>query len=257
MNIKVFYSWQSDCPEELCHYFIRDASNLALKNIGLECEVEESPRLDHDTKNESGMPEIAATIFTKIQDASFFLADLTYVSQTEAGKKSPNPNVLVELGFAAKALGWERIICVMNEKFGERSDQIFNVRHRRFPIGYTLSNRNDRKKEIGTLSGSIKNAIKALLWVENNKVEEVFYQFDMYCITFIHQYHKDKAIYVSATNQITIGAPVGTLDTSGFNNAVDKLLGFRIIECRVENGTNKFIYVWTYFGKLVIRKMFA
>ena len=171
MDIKVFYSWQSDRPEDLWHYFIRDASNLALKNIGLECEVEESPRLDHDTKNGSGMPEIAATIFTKILDASFFLADLTYISQTDSGKKLPNPNVLVELGFAAKALGWERIICVMNEEFGERADQIFNVRHRRFPIGYTLSSSNDRKREIAPLSASIKKAIKALLWVENNKVE--------------------------------------------------------------------------------------
>ena len=85
----------------------------------------------------------------------------------------------------------------------------------------------------------------------------MFSQFDIYCITFIHQYHKDEVIYARSTNQITIGAPAGTLDTSGFNNAVDKLLGFRIIECRVESGSNKFIYVWTYFGKLVIKKMFT
>jgi len=87
MDISIFYSWQSDRPEDFCHYFIRDAANQALKDIGASNEVELLPRLDHDTKGQAGMPEIADTILRKIQGAGFFLADMTFIAATIVGKE--------------------------------------------------------------------------------------------------------------------------------------------------------------------------
>lgn len=36
-----------------------------------------------------------------------------------AGCKTPNPNVMIELGYAIKSLGWDRIILLYDKDFGE------------------------------------------------------------------------------------------------------------------------------------------
>jgi hypothetical protein len=67
-----------------------------------DAAVEDSPRLDHDTKDVPGTPEIAGTIFKKIQESGAFIADLTFIGATDLRggdrKLLPNPNVLLELG---------------------------------------------------------------------------------------------------------------------------------------------------------------
>lgn len=255
MDVSIFYSWQSDRPEDLCHYFIRDATNQALKGIGASNEVELLPRLDHDTKGEAGMPEIADTILRKIQNAGFFLADMTFVATADNSKRIPNPNVLLELGFAARAIGWERIICVMNEEYGERENQIFNVRHRRLPIGYRLNDRAQRAKVLPELAGKIKNALESLLWVEHDGVSDTIARLDLYCLTFLRQYADQNQITPPPTSQFTLGAPAGTLDTAGFNRAVNRLLDLGVIRCVIDPATREFVYQWTYLALLVLRQL--
>lgn len=255
MDVNVFYSWQSDRPEDLCHYLIRDAANQALKDFGATNEVQLLPRLDHDTKGEAGMPEIADTILRKIERAGFFLADMTFVAATENGKQLPNPNVLLELGFAARAIGWERIICVMNEEYGVRDNQIFNVRHRRLPITYSLNDCKQRKRVLPELAGKIKNAISSLFWVEHNGVAEAISKLDLYCFTFLRQHAGNDKIIPPPTNIVSIGAPRGTLDTAGFNHAVNRLLDLGIIRCVVDATTGNFVYEWTYLALLLLRKL--
>jgi len=255
MNVSVFYSWQSDRPEDLCHYLIRDAANRALKDIGAANEVEVVPRLDHDTKGEAGMPEIADTILRKIQQAGFFLADVTFVGETEKQKLIPNPNVLLELGFAARAIGWKRIICVMNEKYGEREKQIFNIRHRRLPIAYALNNREHRSTVRSELAGKIKNAIESLFWVEHNAIADTVSKLDMYCLTFLRQHADKNTIEPPPMNQVTLGAPAGTLDTAGFNNAVNRLLDLGVIRCGIDGTSGRFVYEWTYLAILLLRSL--
>lgn len=255
MDISIFYSWQSDRPEDFCHYLIRDAANQALKDIGASNEVELLPRLDHDTKGEAGMPEIADTILRKIQSAGFFLADMTFVATTDDAKQIPNPNVLLELGFAARAVGWERIICVMNEEYGERERQIFNVRHRRLPIGYKLNDRAQRNKVLPELAGKIKNALSSLFWVEHNGVADTVSKLDVYCLTFLKQYADNNEIAPPRTNQVTFGAPAGTLDTSGFNRAVSRLLDLGVIRCAFDPTAGRLVYRWTYLALLVLRQL--
>ncbi|WP_310031070.1 hypothetical protein [Paraburkholderia graminis] len=94
--------------------------------------------LDRDTKNEPGSPPVAATIFTKIDAAAVFVPDFTFVGLRTDGRSTPNPNVLVEYGWALKALGYRRIVPIMNTAYGGSLaiDLPFDLRHHRHPITY-------------------------------------------------------------------------------------------------------------------------
>jgi hypothetical protein len=73
MDFSLFFAWQSDSPLDDNKHLIRDAAKEAVKRISADADVEESPRLDHDTKALSGTPEVASSIFTKIELARMFL----------------------------------------------------------------------------------------------------------------------------------------------------------------------------------------
>lgn len=61
--------------------------------------------IDRDTQGLAGAPDIGDSIYDKIDSADIFIADVTIINQDYAGRKTPNPNVLIELGYAIKALG--------------------------------------------------------------------------------------------------------------------------------------------------------
>lgn len=146
----IFYSWQSDTDVKLNRYFIQDALKKAIKQIGKSLDCEEAPRLDQDTNNVPGSPEITNTILNKIDQCSVFVADLSFIARTKRKKNLPNPNVLLELGYAFKAVSASRIITVMNEAFGSANDGLpFDLAHRRWPISYNLTSdaSDDIKKE--------------------------------------------------------------------------------------------------------------
>jgi hypothetical protein len=88
-------------------------------------------RIDRDTADVGGSPAIAETILKKIAGAEIFVPDVSIVAHTAAGKACPNPNVLLELGYAVSELGWDRIIMVMNTAFGPVTDLPFDLRGRR------------------------------------------------------------------------------------------------------------------------------
>ena len=145
----LFYAWQSDSPGSITRTFIRDAAAGAVKTLVADGRIVDAPRLDSDTQGTSGTPEIAGTIFAKIKQAAIFLGDVTLVGQVGDGKKTPNPNVLTELGFAAGTLGWDRVILVMNTHFGPPEELPFDLKNRRFPITYQLSP-GEQKAEVRT-----------------------------------------------------------------------------------------------------------
>ena len=171
MEITVFYAWQSDRDKKVNRYFIQEAAEKALKRITDDASIDFSLKLDHDTKDVPGMPEITTTILKKIEESHIFLADLTFVAIREAeeprgkSKYVPNPNVLFELGYAFKSLGSERIICVMNTGYGDAELQIFDLAHRRWPIRYELTpedqaNKADVRKSLGA---EIESAVRSIL----------------------------------------------------------------------------------------------
>jgi hypothetical protein len=144
MNNTIFYSWQSDINSDINKIFIENAIKDAIKIIGQDLEIEEAVRnqldLDKDTQGEPGIPPVVDIIFKKISDCTVFIPDLTFVgntfsSESEKQRLIPNPNVLIEYGWALKSIGHQRIVPVMNTAFGEPDDSNmpFDMRHLRWP----------------------------------------------------------------------------------------------------------------------------
>lgn len=183
----IFYSWQADHPSKNCRNFLRSALEEAIRAINSDAGVENASRdsdgsvddllLDSDTSGVPGSPPIAETIFRKIDEASAFLADLTFVGQRIDGRPTPNPNVLLEYGYALKSRSYSRVIAVMNEAYGNptRENLPFDLGHMRRPITYNLpedANDVQRKAEKKKLITSLKVAITAILQNEPSKRED-------------------------------------------------------------------------------------
>lgn len=132
--MKVFYSWQSDLPSKTNRGLIEDALQRAAKRTYEDQSVEIYPVIDRDTKGVPGAPDIAATILRKIDECSVFVADVSIVSGSSTGRPCPNPNVLIELGYALKTLGPERVILVLNKTSGRVEDLPFDLHGKRVTI---------------------------------------------------------------------------------------------------------------------------
>lgn len=171
---RVFFSWQSDTDLKNGRTLIREALKQACEKIRTDTNVDEAARdlsVDSDTKGVPGQPPIVDTIFKKIDTASVYVADFTLVGKRLNGRLMPNPNVLIEYGWALRALGFERIICVMNVAYGKPSDENlpFNLKHVRWPWGFNLPDGADKaereiekQKLISFFETSIKDCLKAL-----------------------------------------------------------------------------------------------
>lgn len=140
MGNQIFFAWQSDIDEAINRSLIWQSINLVCKKLSEEHPPEQSPRPERDTQGISGSPNIAQTIFNKIDQCSVLIADVTFVGKTSNNKHIPNPNVLLELGYAAKTIGWERTILVLNKAYGDAEELPFDFRQHRWPIKYEILN---------------------------------------------------------------------------------------------------------------------
>ncbi len=173
MAIKIFYSWQSDLPNRLNRTFIEKALEKAIKRLGQDIEIQEALRdegmeLDKDTKGVPGTPAIAEEIFNKISNCGVFIPDLTFVGKSINNRLLPNPNVLIEYGWALKALSNYRILMVFNSAFGEPTvtNMPFDMRHLRNPITYRLNeaaNDEERAKVKENLANDLFVALKTIV----------------------------------------------------------------------------------------------
>lgn len=168
MALSVFYSWQSDSAPKTNRYFIRDCLEKAARSIGSDDQVFDSIRIDYDTKDVPGTPDIFNSILEKIDASDVFVADLSISARTSESRLSPNPNVLIELGYAIRAIGGRRIICIMNESLGSPENLPFDLAHKKWPIRYTLasSDLSDQahcKLVAKQLTGELKLALRSVL----------------------------------------------------------------------------------------------
>lgn len=149
--MKIFWSWQSDTPGKTGRHFVREALAEAIERLKGPQDVEEpverdlrdAIHLDHDRKGVSGTPELARTIFGKIDRSAVFVADVTTVGQQIRPdgevRKFINSNVAIEYGYAVKVLGDEFILLVQNTYYGDREDLPFDLKHKAGPIQYRLA----------------------------------------------------------------------------------------------------------------------
>jgi hypothetical protein len=158
----VFYSWQSDLPNSCNRGFIQRALENAAAAIGADDTVEVEPVVDRDTQGVPGAPDIASTIFAKITAADVFVADIS-ITGNAGTRPTPNPNVLIELGYAFKAIGHERVILVLNRAFGRIEELPFDLRMRRV-LAYDMpAEAEQRAPERSILEKQLDLAIRAAL----------------------------------------------------------------------------------------------
>lgn len=166
-EIKVFYSWQSDLPNSTTRGLIQSSIEAAVRNMRDTVEV----TADRDTQGVYGSPDIVETIFSKIDDCDIFVADVSAVTTyhvmdsegqpTDRIKATPNPNVLVELGYAVRVLGWENVICIMNDDYSNGGELPFDIEHHRL-TKYSLNQHNKsevRRQLRDIISSTILNVL--------------------------------------------------------------------------------------------------
>ncbi len=179
-RLTVFYSWQSDTPSNLNRNFIEKALHEALKRLHSDATLENALRdatveLERDTKGVAGSPPIVETILGKIEECAVFVADFTFVGESKAGlvnppeklRQFPNPNVLIEYGYALRHHSHVALVGIVNTAFGRPDAESlpFDLRHHRWPITYHLSDSSaaDRKNQFEKLVETLVEAVGMIL----------------------------------------------------------------------------------------------
>ena len=147
----VFYSWQSDLRET--RNVIEAALEKAIRSLNRDLPAENALELDQDTRGVAGWPEITSALFDKIDQCEVFVADITPINGPNSDFRiTPNPNVLLELGYAlGTGFGRTRIICVINAHYladGDLRELPFDLRGSR-PVQFTLQDPTQRGAESG------------------------------------------------------------------------------------------------------------
>ena len=258
MDYTVFYSWQYDLPKKHNRTFIHDAIAMALSRIGQDAELEDAPRIDHDTEGLPGAPEIASTILRKIESCGVFIADVSFIgksAQYDANKPEkllPNPNVLLELGYAAAKIGWERVVLVSNTAYGDPDRLPFDLKHRRFPITYKMNaDRQHKVEEIQTkLSQDIEYALTLAIRAGHEAVADAISLLSVHCIPWMQD--AGQSDYFHAPERKTVGDHLGSQQV---DSALTRLIDLKLLRCDVAPGGSVYAYHWTYLGKLVLLKL--
>ena len=164
MSEVVFYSWQSDLPNATNRGFIQQALEQAVKSIVSDASLSVEPVIDRDTSGVPGSPEIVRSIFDKISRAAVFVADVSLIngSAMGLGRPTPNPNVLVELGYALYALGPARLLLVLNTAYGQPEQLPFDLRMRRTLSYHMPKNVLSRSGERKKLARDFEVALRAI-----------------------------------------------------------------------------------------------
>jgi hypothetical protein len=143
---------------------IEDALKRAIKSIKKDDTESIEPVLDRDTAGVSGSPSISESIFAKITLADIFVADVSIINTGNKSRLTPNPNVLIELGYAVAQLGWDRVILVQNTAYGSPENLPFDLRGRRV-VPYSFRNETNNRSEVrALLQGRLEHALKTAMY---------------------------------------------------------------------------------------------
>lgn len=156
MASTIFYSWQNDLPAKSHRNFLDKCIRLALKELKKENDVHVYMEYDRDTMGLMGSPDITESIFEKIDKSVMFICDISIINSESDNKKIPNPNVLIELGYAVSKLGWERVICFFDVNTGKIEDLPFDLRQKRI-TAFNPSEANENKRIANILTLNIKD----------------------------------------------------------------------------------------------------
>ena len=168
--MSIFWSWQSDLAGKTNRHFVKEVLEVVVEELRLSDVLDEAQRneleVDHDRKGVPGIPDLAATIFGKIEKCSVLVADVSVVGTLPSGKAAINSNVGIELGYALHALSSSRVLLVANAAFTEREKLPFDLRHKGGPIFFNLpdaATKSEIETEKKKLVSTLKNAIQVVI----------------------------------------------------------------------------------------------
>lgn len=247
----IFFSWQSDTPSKVNRTFIRSCLDKAAKHLVTTSAVEDAFRVDAGLEGVSGSPEVASTIFEKIDASSLFVGDLTLVASGDLddSRRSPNLNVSIEMGYAAATLGWDRIICVMNEDFGKPAALPFDYKNKRFPITFTTKEQGSKIAQT-RLVLALKSALIEAEQSEWKMVSRAVRRLDLVSVRVIHKY--SSVPWFSEPNTVEPGEPDWMTLVP---QAIRRLLDLDLVYADFNSAKNLYAYHWTYLGKKVIERI--
>lgn len=159
MPMTVFYSWQSDTRAACNRSLIQDALQGALAEVKGMPAAQLEAVIDRDTLGTPGSPDIATTILEKIDRSSAVVADVTLIDGGSDGRRFPNPNVLLEVGYAIKSRSFSRLILVMNTHFGPVESLPFDLRGKRVMTYSSAPDAESRSVERARLRGAFTAAL--------------------------------------------------------------------------------------------------
>lgn len=161
-TIRIFYSWQSDLSSQFTKGFFREAIQQAVtdkETVSPEITI----IVDEATSNTAGSPEIPDTILDKLNRCDIFIGDLSIINNNQNEfRKTPNPNVLFETGYARAILGWSRIIMLFNSAYGDINDLPFDLNKRRI-TKINCSNKEKRKEQLGIIRKALFEGIGSII----------------------------------------------------------------------------------------------
>lgn len=178
MTRTIFYSWQSSSEPQTNRDLIRLALQDAIRELPITLELVEG------TSGLPGAPPIFDAIAAKITGCSLFVADVSLVIGVDQERRSCNPNVLIEFGFALAKKGYPAIILIMNEEFGPPRQLPFDLSHLQV-LTYKLGSDADSQSiasEQSKLCNQLKPKIRAsvldpksILNLTDNEASVAFY----------------------------------------------------------------------------------
>ncbi|WP_418124406.1 hypothetical protein ACNFU2_07025 [Chryseobacterium sp. PTM-20240506] len=236
--MKIFFSWQSNLNLKNNKNFIEECIKTAIKELNSENQHLVDFYLDKDTTGEPGNPEIINIILNKIDNSKLFICDLSIINKDSQNRKMPNPNVIFELGYAIKSLGWEKIICISNQEFGSSEDMPFDIKHRRNLV-YNLSTK-DKKNERRKIINAIKYNINILKerGLLHDELDDYFKRdIDTEFITICN--HLRKIVFEIKNENLLIDVSnLLNLSANEINNKINnkKIIGFHLFKHFEVNG---------------------
>ncbi len=243
----VFYSWQSDLDREKTSSAIRSAIKSALNSLDENDKIQ--LHLDEATRDEAGSPEIPRTIFKKISKADIFVCDITTVNQNYDGRKTPNPNVLIELGYAIANLGWERIIMLYHNDFGDFSkDSPFDLEKRRI-TSFSIKDKKDKDRK-ADLANKLYNGLKIVLEKKPKRPSEsrVDIKREKDILVLNNLFSK---IDINGINRFVQSLPLiltreGEYYCENYKNIIESNT-FHLYDKDLQKLINEFNYLWKWF----------
>jgi hypothetical protein len=161
----------------------------------------------------------------------------------------------MELGYALAKAGEHRILYVINTGFGDASEIMFNLRHRRWPIAYNLpreSTKDAIAEQRTTLAEDLRKAIKVAIDAEHALVEETIRRLDRWSLDVILT--ATPRGYFSVKNDGTMG---GIFANMPLLMSVGRLLDLNVIWADYNLGGSDpaYAYHFTYLGRLVAAEL--